>query len=224
MKRRTLLQSFIGAFVATPLARWRVAAQTVDDLTESQIATLNAIAEVVVPAAAGAEGRQRAVAQFTAWVANYKPGADRGHGYGNSQLSQPTGPSPAARYPDQFAALDQAARGPGAASFAAAPLAVRRTIVENTLNAPQPVTRLPSRPTGANLVADFMGMYFSSAEAMDLCYQAEIGRDTCRGLENSERQPKAMGSGSGVELWETAVTVRSGAVTAVFHRSRPDPL
>ncbi len=191
MKRRTLLQSFVGAFVATPLARWRVSARAVDDLSEAQIATLKGIAEVVVPSAAGAEGRDRAVAQFTAWVANYKSGADRGHGYGNSQLSPATGPSPATRYPDQFAALDQAARAQNAASFAAAPLAVRRTIVLNTLDTPQPVTRLPNRPTGANLVADFMGMYFSSAEAMDLCYQAEIGRDTCRGLENSAEAPKA---------------------------------
>ena len=200
MKRRTLLQSFVGAFVATPLARWRVAARAVDDLSEAQVAALQGIAEVVVPSAGGAEGRQRAVAQFTAWVANYKAGADRGHGYGNSQLSPPTGPSPSARYPEQFAALDQAARGQGAASFAAATLAVRRTIVENTLNTPQPITRLPNRPTGANLVADFMGMYFSSAEAMDLCYQAEIGRDTCRGLEGSEEAPRPMkGAGSGVE-------------------------
>jgi hypothetical protein len=194
MKRRTLLQSFVGAFVATPLARWRVAARTIDDLPPADIAALNGIAEVVVPAAAGADGRDRAVAQFAAWVANYKSGADRGHGYGNSQLSQPTGPSPASRYPDQFAALDQAARGQGSTTFAAAPLAVRRAIVENALNAPQPITRLPGRPTGANLVADFMGMYFSSAEAVDLCYQAEIGRDTCRGLENSEQPPKPMGA------------------------------
>lgn len=194
MKRRTLLQSFVGAFVATPLARWRVRARTLDDLSDANIATLKAVAEVVVPSAAGAEGRQRAVAQFTAWVANYKAGADRGHGYGSSQLAQPTGASPAARYPAQFAALDQAARDQGAASFASAALAVRRTIVENALNMPQPVTRLPNRPTGANLVADFMGMYFSSAEAIDLCYQAEIGRDTCRGLENSEQAPKPMGA------------------------------
>jgi hypothetical protein len=194
MKRRTLLQSFVGAFVATPLARWRARARTLDDLSEANVATLKAIAEVVIPLAAGAEGRQRAVAQFIAWVANYKEGADRGHGYGNSQLSPATGPSPAARYPAQFTALDQAARDQGAASFAAAAAAVRRAIVENALNSPQPVTRLPNRPTGANLVADFMGMYFSSAEAIDLCYQAEIGRDTCRGLENSEQAPKPMGA------------------------------
>ena len=192
MKRRTLLQSLVGAFVATPLARWRVAARAPDDLSPANIATLNALAEVVIPSAAGAEGRQRAVAQFTAWVANYKEGADRGHGYGSSQLSQPTGPSPAARYSAQFTALDQAARDQGAASFAALALPARRTIVENALNTPQPTTRLPNRPTGANLVADFMGMYFSSAEAIDLCYQAEIGRDTCRGLEGSEQAPKAM--------------------------------
>ena len=30
---------------------------------------------------------------------------------------------------------------------------------------------MPARPTGANLVADFMGYYFNSADAFDLCLQ-----------------------------------------------------
>jgi hypothetical protein len=191
MRRRTVLQS-IAAFVAVrPFTRLRLFAQ--DSLSEANVAALKAIAEVTLPSAAGAEGRDRAVEQFVAWVRNYKEGADRGHGYGNSQLSAPTGPSPAARYPAQFAALDKAAVDQGAASFAALAAAARRAVVESALNTPQPVTRLPARPTGANLIADFLGMYFSSAEAVDLCYRAAIERDTCRGLENSEQAPRPLG-------------------------------
>jgi hypothetical protein len=191
MRRRTVLQS-IAAFVAVrPFTRLRLFAQ--DSLSEANVAALKAIAEVTLPSAAGAEGRDRAVEQFVAWVRNYKEGADRGHGYGNSQLSAPTGPSPAARYPAQFAALDKAAVDRGAASFAALAAAARRAVVESALNTPQPVTRLPARPTGANLIADFLGMYFSSAEAVDLCYRAAIERDTCRGLENSEQAPRPLG-------------------------------
>jgi hypothetical protein len=192
MKRRTLLQSFLGVVVAAPWSRWRLSAQSAG-LTAANIAALKAIAEVTLPSAAGADGRDLAVTQFAGWVRNYKEGADRGHGYGNSQLSAPTGASPAARYPAQFAALDKAAVDQGAASFAAAPIAVRRAIVENALNTPQPVTRLAARPTGANLVADFVGMYFNGAEAADLCYRAEIQRDTCRGLEGSEQAPRPIG-------------------------------
>src|SRR4029078_7640179 len=156
-------------------------------------ATLNGIAEVVLPTALGREGRDAAVKRFVAWVRNYKEGADTGHSYGSSTLSRATGPIPIATYPAQFAALDTAAKSQGAASFAAAALDVRRTIVENTLNTPQPVTRMPARPNGANLVADFMGYYFNGPDARDLAYQAKIGRDTCRGLENSEQAPAPLG-------------------------------
>lgn len=192
MKRRTVLQSLAALVAIRPLTRLELFAQPAA-LNDTQITTLKAIAEVVLPSAIGADGRDEAVARFVAWVRNYKEGADRGHGYGNSQLSAPTGPSPAARYPAQFAALDKAAVDQGGTSFRALPLAARRPIVEAALNAPQPVTRLPNRPTGANLIADFMGLYFSSAEAVDLCYRAEIQRDTCRGLEGSEQAPRSTG-------------------------------
>ena len=151
------------------------------------------MAEIVLPRAIGQDGRDKAVAGFVAWVRNYREGADTGHGYGSSTLSRPTGASPAARYPAQFAALDAAARTQNGTSFAALPLDRRRTVIEAALNLPQPVTRLPPRPTGANLIADFMGLYFNSADAHDLCYNAEIGRDTCRSLEGSDQAPVGRG-------------------------------
>ena len=112
-----------------------------------------------------------------------------GHGYGNSTLRQKSGPPVSPRYTAQFASLDQAARAQGAASFAVAAAPIRRAIVESALNTPQPVNRMPAKPTGANLIADFAGMYFNSAGAFDLAYNAEIGRDDCRGLENSDQPP-----------------------------------
>lgn len=179
----------LAAVVAAPaLSDLALAAQT-PALSDADIATLKAIAEVVLPSTIGSAGRDRAVTRFVAWVRNYKEGADRGHSYGASTLSAPTGPSPAARYPAQFTALDAAARDRGAASFAALPLDGRRALVENALNLPPPVTRLPARPTGANLVADFMGYYFNSADAFDLAYDAAIRRDSCRGLDGSEQAP-----------------------------------
>lgn len=188
MHRRDVLKSLAAAAALPALTASDLVAQTTD-FTPAQIATLRALAEVVLPLSLGADGRDDAVRRFVAWVRGYKPGADRGHGYGNSQLSAPTGPSPAPRYPAQFDALDAAAKARGAATFAALTPVARRAVVESALNDSQRVTQMPARPNGANLVADFMGLYFNGADARDIAYNAAIGRDTCRGLDGSEKAP-----------------------------------
>jgi hypothetical protein len=198
MLRRTLLQTAVAFFVVRPtraLARLLQA----PPFSTSEIETLSSIAEVVLPSDLGAQNRKRAVDRFVAWFVNYRPGADMGHGYGASTVRQPAGPSPAARYPPQFVALETAARERGAATFSALPAAARREVVEKLLNEPQPVNRLPAQPTGASLIADFMGSYFTSADAWDRCYRAEIRRDSCRTLDDSARQPAAI-SGRGGDV------------------------
>src|SRR5262249_45900185 len=107
----------------------------------------------------------------------------------NSTLAAASGASPALRYPAQFAALDSAARAQGATSFAVIDLQKRRAIVEAALNEPQRLNALPPRPAGANLVADFLGYYFTSSDANDLAYNAAIGRDACRSLDGSGDAP-----------------------------------
>ena len=189
VRRRAVLQTLAAAVAATPLARLRVFAQA-PPITDAQIAALNSIAEVVLPTAVGREERDRVVAGFVAWVRNYKEGAEMGHGYGASTLRAPSGASPALRYPAQFAALDDAAKAKGATSFATSSIGDRRGVIEATLNGPPPVTRLPAQPTGQNLIADFMGFYFTSSEAWDLAYQAQIGRDKCRTLDGSDAAPE----------------------------------
>jgi hypothetical protein len=176
---------------ARPLSGLRLLAQA--PITEAETATLKAIAEVVLPSALDRAARDRVVASFVAWVRGYREGADRGHGYGSPTLSQPTGPSPAATYPGQLAAIDRAAEASGAKSFAALSVADRRVLIEAALNAQPVVQRLPARPTGANVIADFMGFYFSSGDAWDLAYRARIGRDRCRTLDGSDRAPSPLG-------------------------------
>jgi hypothetical protein len=200
MKRRTLLQSIAILFTG-PLGRITLRGQTVatavtaTPLTESHVATLNAMAEVVLPGAIGAAGRTAAVDRFVRWVKDYREGADRGHSYGSSTLSQRSGASPAAKYPAQFDALDEQARARGSASFAALAIEPRREILEAALDQPQRVANLPARPNGANLIADFMGYYFTSGDGYDLAYDAAIGRDTCRGLDGSDRAPAPLRRG-----------------------------
>ena len=195
MNRRSLLKSFAAIFVARPVVSLAGSAQTTlpaAPFATRDFETLGAIAEVVLPSSLGAGGRKRAVDAFVNWFAKYRPGADMGHGYGASTLRAPSGPSPIARYPPQFAALDAAAKAGGASSLAAMPIGQRRDVIETFLNQPQPVNRMPAQPSGANLVADFMGLYFSSEAAWDLCYQAEIRRDSCRTLDDSARQPASI--------------------------------
>ena len=191
MLRRTLFQVFGALLVVRPVRALARMLQA-PPFNPREIETLSAVADVVLPADLGAQGRKRVVDKFVAWFVNYRQGADMGHGYGASSLRQPSGPSPALRYPAQFAALETAARDRGAVSFAALAPAARREVVEKTLNEPQPVNRLPAQPTGANLIADFMGSYFTSADAWDRCYRAEIQRDNCRTLDNSSEEPRAI--------------------------------
>jgi hypothetical protein len=51
---------------------------------------------------------------------------------------------------------------------------------------------LPERPEGRHVAADLMAFFFRSSEANDLCYRAAIGRDTCRGLVDSDRAPEQL--------------------------------
>ena len=194
MHRRALLQSLAAVVTARPLAGLRAQAQPI---TDAETATLKAIAEVVLPSALDRAARDRVVTAFVAWVRGYREGADRGHGYGSSSLSQPTGPSPALQYPGQLAALDQAAAAGGAKSFAALPVDDRRILIERVLNSPPVVQRLPARPAGVNVIADFMGFYFTSGDAWDLAYRAGIGRDRCRSLDGSDRAPSPLGGNRG---------------------------
>jgi hypothetical protein len=193
MKRRTLLQG-LASLAALPLAPLKGLGQAPrPPFTDAELVTLQAVADVVLPSALGQKGRAAVVDRFSAWFVNYRAGADRGHSYGDSRLQAPTPALNLTRYPAQIAAIEKAAKDQGGASFASLPPARRRPIVEAALNDPQPANRLSSRPSGANVVADLMGFYFSSPAAYDLCYNAAIGRDDCRGLAGSDKPPAPLG-------------------------------
>jgi hypothetical protein len=187
ISRRKALKTMGAAVVAAPMLRIDAGAQA----SALDQKTLDAIAEVVLPADCD---RQAAVAAFARWIRNYHEGADMDHGYGFTRI-RATGPSPAKDYSAQFAALDAAARAAGAPAFVSVPLAARRTIVEKAL-ADAKIERLPQRPNGQHVAADLMAHYFHSPDAEDLCYDAAIGRDSCRGLPGSEKAPAPLRSGT----------------------------
>ena len=180
-------------------------------------AMLNAIAEVVLPGELSAAGRQKVVAAFVEWIASYKEGADRGYGYGASTLSAPTGASPALRYPAQFAALDTAgARRRARRRSRRCPSISDACDRSGAQHAGQGVTRLPARPTGASLIADFMGFYFNSADAWNLAYSA---RDRSRQLPHARRIGSRAGAarrGADMARYEADVVIIGGGITAAM--------
>jgi hypothetical protein len=198
MKRRTVLQGMASLAALAPFKPLTAFVQT-KPFSASEMTTLKAVAEVVLPSTLSANDRDGVVERFADWFVNYRPGADRGHSYGDSRLSAPAPALNLTRYPAQIATLDKAAQDQGAASFAALPVAKRRPIIEAALNDPQPINRLAARPTGTNIVGDLMGFFFASPQAYDLCYQAAIGRDDCRGLDGSEKAPTPLGRSGAVK-------------------------
>jgi hypothetical protein len=170
MRRRTILRwlAAIG-----PLRAWAQTAGFPGD----QGTTLRLLAAAVFPSELGAEGIERTAAGFERWVRDYRPGAEMDHGYGFTRLrSKP--PSPAPAYLQQL--RDLRLGSDAAANRAAVEAALERANV----------TALPPTPDGKHVASDLMAFYFRSSAANDLCYRAHIGRDECRGLAGSDREPR----------------------------------
>ncbi len=166
MRRRTVLQ-WLTSF-GSVIRGW----SQVQSFPGAQGATLRALAAIVLPGTLGRAGTDQIAGQFEAYVRDYRAGADTDHGYGVTRV-RPKGPSPAPEYLRQLAAL---------------PVPLTREAVESTIEKQQ-VKEMPRLPDGRSVIADLMSFYFRSAEANDLCYQAAIERDTCRGLAGSNQEP-----------------------------------
>jgi hypothetical protein len=137
---------------------------------------LRGLAVVLLPSSLGRDQTDRIAERFAEWVRGYRSGADLEHGYGFPRIR--TKPDlPVARYVEQLDALGEA---PDAE-------AVRRALETAKINA------LAPSPAGVHIAADLLSFYFNSSDANDLCYQANIRRDACRGLAGSDRPPAPLG-------------------------------
>ena len=156
-----------------PLRAWAQTAGFPGDQEE----TLRVLAAVVLPSELGADGLSKTVAAFQRWVQEYRAVAEMDHGYGFTRLrSKPA--APASIYRQQLRELELIGDADS-----------RRAAVEAAL-AKASVTALPQTPDGKHVASDLMAFYFRSSEANDLCYRVHIGRDECRGLAGSEREPR----------------------------------
>jgi hypothetical protein len=169
MRRRTVLQSALGAAGLGSLPAWAQAA-----FPGNRDKELKELAAVVLPASLGRKATDAVADQFVRWVREYKPGAEMGPGYGNTRIRR-TADSPAATYMAQLEQLQ--------------PVMTRAAIGEAIKKAG--VRDLGQVPTGQHIASDLMMFYFQSPEANDMAYEAAVGKDQCRTIADSSQKPKA---------------------------------
>lgn len=156
---------------------------------------LRAVGEVVLPGELGEPGREEAVTGFEAWLRAYTPVPERVHGYGSQEIRYGP-PDPAPRWAAQLEALDLEARARHGVGFAGLAAADRRALLERAFaSAPGD---LPGRAgaLGAEHVAvGFLGWFYGTPRATDLCYGRRIGALSCRPLDQSGRVPPPLEGG-----------------------------
>lgn len=148
---------------------------------------LRALGGVMLPAELGSGGTERAVAEFERWLAGYREGAEILHGYGSSEIRH-TGPSPALRWSAQLIELDSAARRIHGAAFVTRDRVEREELVRAALGA-APAGGLPQVDRAPHIAVGLLAHFYASAAAHDLCYEARIGKGTCRPLADAPKRP-----------------------------------
>jgi hypothetical protein len=187
--RRQFLTWMAGLVPAAVIVR-RAHAASIAHLTAAP-ETLDALGRAVLPTDLGDAQIGRTVSAFRRWMDGYRENAELNHGYGNSRLRF-TGPTPATRWTKQLDDLDGAARSSSGSAFSSLSVPQRQAIVRQALTTERG-TGLSSSPDGANHVAAaLLSFFYTSAAATDLCYEAKIGKNTCRQLGESSARPEAL--------------------------------
>lgn len=197
VSRRAFVSWLSGVGAALGIGARTRSAGAVEPILEvpGQGATLDAvvmtrIGDAVLPTELGDAGIARISRAFTQWVAAYRPGVELVHPYGSSEL-RTTGPSPAARWRGQLAALEREARAKHRRGFVALDRDQRRALVIAAIEGER-AGRMPD-PLGAGHVAiALLAWYYATPDATDLCYGARIGRYSCRPLVNAAREPQPL--------------------------------
>ena len=185
LSRRRFLAALAAAAPLPAIVRRAHAAAVIQ--LESDPATLDALAEAVLPSALGRAGSHRAAAAFRAWGAGYRENAELVHGYGTSRL-RATGPTPLTRWSAQLDDLDKRAQANYQRAFRALTVADRTAIVRAALQGER-LDRMPSVASASHVAVALIAHFYESPAAMDVCYGARIGRETCRPLAAQSKQP-----------------------------------
>jgi len=190
-------RAFVGALAAViPSATFirSAHAAAVDDIAVDT-RTMLALGEAVLPSALGGPEIAKFVTRFQRWIAGYREGAELVHGYGTSMLER-TGPTPATRWAKQLDALEAEARKQYGKAFALLTVAERRTLVQTDLDAIK-AARIPAVVQAPHVALALLAHFYGSREANDLCYDAVIGRESCRPLATTSRKPLPLAEKAG---------------------------
>jgi len=152
---------------------------------------LEAVVRAVLPSQVVPSQAGRLAGDFQRWLMDYRPGAEAVHGYGTAELASLV-PDPTPRWSAQLVALDRAARDTGP-SFRRLPVADQRRLIEAAVG--QAGATLGPAIEAEHVAVAVLAWYMASSEALDLCYDAEIGRRRCRPLDQNPRRPAGRGEG-----------------------------
>jgi len=188
LSRRTFLASLASAVPLAIVVRRAHAAAAVHLATEP--ATLDALAEAILPSALGRAGVTKEVAAFREWGAGYREGAELNHGYGTSRLRS-LGPTPLTKWTTQLDDLNARAQTKHQRNFHEIPVADRAALVRSVLEG-QRLDRMPGIVDASHVSLALLAHFYDSSAANDLCYEAQIGKETCRPLAASSRKPLPM--------------------------------
>jgi len=185
LSRRSFLSSLAAALPLTAIVRRAHAAAVIH--LESDPATLDALAAAVLPSEIGRAGSARVAREFRDWGAKYRESAELVHGYGTSRL-RATGPTPLTRWTTQLDELEAQAQSKHQQRFRDLTVAQRNDLVRATL-AGQRLDRMPPVADANHVTIALLAYFYDSPAATDLCYQAQIGKQTCRPLSAQARKP-----------------------------------
>ena len=188
VSRRSFLASLAAAVPLAVIARRAHAAAA--EYVQGDPATLDALAMTVLPSRLGRAGVVREAAAFRDWAAKYRENAELVHGYGTSRLRS-TGPTPLTRWTAQLDQLDADAKRLRERRFRDLSAADREQIVRDALKAER-LDRMPNVVDANHVAVALLAHFYESSAAADLCYEAQIGRQTCRPLAAQASKPRPM--------------------------------
>lgn len=160
--------------------------------TGAEDSTLEALAEAVLPSELGEAGRVRTVGEFREWLAGFQPVAELNHGYGTGDIDY-TPADPAPGWMAQLRALDLEARQRSGDSFAALDSDARRAMVRGQIGRGSD-SGFPAIAGARHVAIGLLAFFYDSPAATDLCYRAQIGKQTCRPLATSPEKPAPLGA------------------------------
>lgn len=152
---------------------------------------LRPLAEAVLPAELGTGRIAAATTAFALWIAGYREGEELLHPYGSERISV-TGPSPAAKWTTQLAALDAAAQATHHTAFASVTTIQRAALVRDALAGVQFNARVPSPSAAPHVALALLAHFLDSPDATNLAYGRAINARQCRPLQDSVREPVAL--------------------------------